>query len=367
MATDSVLGLFQDPYQYQQAQQQAQRQQFVDSSMGAAKLDPSQLANFYAMTGGYALGNAVGGALGGQDPQLQAMSTRQQVLKDFDLNTVEGITGASNALRQRNDLQGAYMLAQRADEAALKESQIAKNLREGKTPVPAAVQEYQIALQQGYKGSFLDYQKELKAAGRNVTSVNVDAKGEAEFSKELGKEQAKGVVASKTAAEDAAVILKTNEVGRQLLDSGAITGTGAKFFTGFNGALKQAGIDLGYGDAAANTQAYAAAMGANVGKIIKQFGAGTGLSDADRQYAERIAAGDVTLDEKAIRRILDINDKASRSVIERHNKTAAGVKSQLPLTVEMPTMRPAPPQSNIPTTGGLTGNALVDKYRRPQQ
>ena len=39
MATDSVLGLFQDPYQYQQAQQQAQRQQFMESSMGAARLD----------------------------------------------------------------------------------------------------------------------------------------------------------------------------------------------------------------------------------------------------------------------------------------------------------------------------------------
>jgi hypothetical protein len=361
MATDSVLGLFADPQQYQMQQQQAALQRGVD----LAQLDPFQRASAQMYQAGYMGGGALAGALGGQDPQLQAMSTRQQVLKDFDLNTVEGITGASNALRQRNDLQGAYMLAQRADEAALKESQIAKNMREGKPAVPAEIQGYQVALSQGYKGSFVDYKKELARAG--ATSVSVDTKGENKFSETVGTELGKNVIASKTGAEDAAIILKTNEVGRQLLDSGAITGTGAKFFTGFNGALKQAGIDLGYGDAAANTQAYAASMGANVGKIIKQFGAGTGLSDADRQYAERIAAGDVTLDEKAIRRILDINDKASRNVIESHNKKVANIKAPMPLTVEMPTMRPAPPQNNIPTTGGLTGNALVDKYRRPQQ
>lgn len=360
MATDSIMGLFTDPRQYQQNQQAADLQQGVS----LARLSPEERAAAMGYAGASQLGRGLAGMLGAEDPQMQIMSARQQVLKDYDPNTLEGLQGAAKALRDAGDFQGSYALAQKAQAQALQESTMAKNLRES---APAAVQEYKIALGQGYKGSFLDYQKELKAAGRNVTSVNVDAKGEAEFSKELGKEQAKGVVASKAAAEDAATILRTNEVGRQLLDSGAITGTGAKFFTGFNGALKQAGIDLGYGDAAANTQAYAASMGANVGKIIKQFGAGTGLSDADRQYAERIAAGDITLDEKAIRRILDINDKASRNVIEKHNKVASSVKSTLPLTVEMPTMRPAPPQSNIPTTGGLTGNALVDKYRRPQQ
>ena len=106
---------------------------------------------------------------------------------------------------------------------------------------------------------------------------------------------------------------------------------------GFNNALKQAGIDFGYADAAANSQAYAAAMGANVGRIIKQFGAGTGLSDADRDYAAQMAGGKISITEAGLRKILDINDRAARNVIERHNKSVKGIKTNIPLEVEMPT------------------------------
>ena len=106
---------------------------------------------------------------------------------------------------------------------------------------------------------------------------------------------------------------------------------------GFNNALKQAGIDFGYADAAANSQAYAAAMGANVGRIIKQFGAGTGLSDADRDYAAQMAGGKINLTESALRKILDINDKAANRVIDLHNKNVSGIKTNIPLTVDKPT------------------------------
>ena len=73
-----------------------------------------------------------------------------------------------------------------------------------------------------------------------------------------------------------------------------------------------------------------------MGRIIKQFGAGTGLSDADRAYAEQMAAGKISITRAALERILDINDKAAKGVITRHNKVASGVKSQLPLTVDLP-------------------------------
>jgi hypothetical protein len=154
------------------------------------------------------------------------------------------------------------------------------------------------------------------------------------FERKLGDAQAESLMASKTGAEDAAQILVTNQIGRDLLSSGALTGTGAEFFVGFNNALRQAGVDFGFADAAANSQAYAAAMGANVGRIIKQFGAGTGLSDADRAYAEQMAGGKITLTEKALRRVLDINDKVARSAITRHNKKVQGIKTNVPLTVE---------------------------------
>jgi hypothetical protein len=195
------------------------------------------------------------------------------------------------------------------------------------------------------------------------TVVNIDQKQEGAFATGLGAGQAKAVLESKTGAQDAAEILRTNQVGRDLLKSGAITGTGADFFVGFNNALKQAGIDFGYADAAANSQAYAAAMGANVGRIVKQFGAGTGLSDADREYAAQIAGGKIALTDTALRRILDINDRAANRVIDLHNKNVSGIKTNIPLTVEKPAFTPPPPSgaSLIPgsTPAAAGGGATV--------
>jgi hypothetical protein len=159
---------------------------------------------------------------------------------------------------------------------------------------------------------------------------------EGAFETGLGKGQSDRILANQVVAQDAAAILETNQVGRDLLKSGAITGTGANFLVGFNNALKQAGIDFGYADAASNSQAYAAAMGANVGRIIKQFGAGTGLSDADREYAAQIAGGKIALTEASLRKILDINDRAANRIIDLHNKNVSGIKTNIPLTVEKP-------------------------------
>jgi hypothetical protein len=171
-----------------------------------------------------------------------------------------------------------------------------------------------------------------KAGASNITN-----KQEGAFESGLGTGQSKRIMDSQVAAQDAATILETNQVGRELLKSGAITGTGADFFVGFNNALKQAGIDFGYADAAANSQAYAAAMGANVGRLIKQFGAGTGLSDDDRKFAEQMAGSKISLTETALRRILDINDKTANRVIDLHNKNVSGIKTNIPLTVDKPT------------------------------
>jgi hypothetical protein len=196
--------------------------------------------------------------------------------------------------------------------------------------------------------------------GKTVLSADAKAMAaataqETEFNKKLGGGQADAILKSRENAEDAAAILQTNQVGKQILDSGAITGAGADFFVGLNQALKTAGIDFGYGDASANSQAYAAAMGQNTAKLIKQFGAGTGLSDADRQYAEKMAGGKITLDAKALNKILDINERAARNVITRHNKDVAGIKTNIPLTVEMPVKRAEPAAGNAVTNPQFPG------------
>lgn len=198
------------------------------------------------------------------------------------------------------------------------------------------------------------------------TVVNIDQKQEGAFATGLGKGQSDRILANQVVAQDAAAILETNQVGRDLLKAGAITGTGADFLVGFNNALKQAGVDFGYADAASNSQAYAAAMGANVGRIIKQFGAGTGLSDADREYAAQMAGGKISLTEASLRKILEINDRAANRVIDLHNKNVSGIKTNIPLTVEKPTFAaPAPSGASLipgstPAAGGGATVTLPD-------
>jgi hypothetical protein len=192
------------------------------------------------------------------------------------------------------------------------------------------------------------------------TVVNVNNAQEKEFEKELGKGQAQKVLTSKQGAEDAAQILATNMVGKTLLDKGMLTGVGANFFTTLNQGLSQAGIDFGYADAARNSQAYGALMAANTAKIIKQFGAGTGLSDADREYALKAAAGDIKYDEKSIRKILDINNRAAQNAINKHNKDVSGIKTNIPLAVDVRDYTAGIPEGRSSTSAAKKGAKTLD-------
>jgi hypothetical protein len=236
-----------------------------------------------------------------------------------------------NAMGQEQQiLNNIRMLSASGDPRAKAEVDVLKAQLAEVRKIPTEVREFQYAQS---NPEFEKYQTRLKRAG--ATNVNLPAQEKA-FESELGSGQAKSIIKSREGAQDAASILQTNEVGRQILNSGAITGAGADFFVGLNQALKTAGIDAGNADAAANSQAYAATMAANTGKLIKQFGAGTGLSDSDKAYATKAAAGEITMDEKAIRKVLAINDRAARNVISSHNKSVEGIKTNVPLKVEMP-------------------------------
>jgi hypothetical protein len=187
---------------------------------------------------------------------------------------------------------------------------------------------------------------------------NINLAQEKAFESELGKGQAESIVKSRTAAQDAASIIDTVKTGRDIMKSGIITGAGADFLVNLNQGLKTAGIDAGYADAAANSQAFTANMANSVGKLIKQFGAGTGLSDADREYAKDMAGGRISLDAKAINKILDINERAARNVITRHNKDVKGIKTNIPLEVEMPPEFKTPAAANVVTNPQFPGFSI---------
>lgn len=207
-------------------------------------------------------------------------------------------------------------------------------------PLPVAVEEQK---------------KRIAKAG--ASNINLPAQEKA-FEGELGKGQAKRIIDSQVGALDAASIIDTVKTGRDIMKSGMITGAGADFLVNLNQGLKTAGIDSGYADAAANSQAFTANMAGNVGKLIKQFGAGTGLSDADREFAKDMAGGRISLDAKAINRILDINERAARNVITRHNKDVKGIKTNIPLEVELPPEDKPAPAKNVVTNPQFPGFSI---------
>lgn len=110
MATDSILGLFTDPYQYMQQQNQAQN----TAATQFAQLTPMQQAQFGIYKGAGQLGGAFAGVMGVQDPALQTQSLRNKLAQGKDLTSYEGWTAYTQELQQAGDLQGAAAAAQRA-------------------------------------------------------------------------------------------------------------------------------------------------------------------------------------------------------------------------------------------------------------
>lgn len=72
-------------------------------------------------------------------------------------------------------------------------------------------------------------------------------------------------------------------------------------------------------DGAAETQAFFSQMGTETAEAIRSFGAGTGLSDADREYAAGIAGGSIKLTPEAIKKILFLRQQANRAAIKAYN------------------------------------------------
>lgn len=124
MATDSVMGLFQDPQQYQQAQNNAA----LERGIQLAQLDPFQRASAQLYQGGYMAGGAIGGALGGEDPQLKMVTARRQAVQGMDPTNPDSIMQAAQRLSQI-DPNGASQLAEMARSAALKKAQAEKAMR----------------------------------------------------------------------------------------------------------------------------------------------------------------------------------------------------------------------------------------------
>jgi hypothetical protein len=106
MATSDILGLFASPQQYEQQRQAAMEEQ----ALRMARLSPVEQGRFGIAYGAQQLGRAIGGALGGVDPQLQKITQRQQLLGMIDPSNPDSYAQAIQAALQTGDQEAAFLL-----------------------------------------------------------------------------------------------------------------------------------------------------------------------------------------------------------------------------------------------------------------
>jgi hypothetical protein len=82
-----------------------------ERAMAFAQLSPMQQADYGFYRGGQQLGSAIGGALGGEDPQLKMISQRQQFASQLDQNNPESFFKAAQMAAQSGDPQFAMVIA----------------------------------------------------------------------------------------------------------------------------------------------------------------------------------------------------------------------------------------------------------------
>jgi hypothetical protein len=101
----SLFGITADQYERDLARQDQAR------AIQMANLEPGARGAAMIQYGASQLGRGIGSLLGGQDPQLQLISARNQIARQIDPSNPESFMSAAQRLAQMGDMQGANALA----------------------------------------------------------------------------------------------------------------------------------------------------------------------------------------------------------------------------------------------------------------
>jgi hypothetical protein len=126
MATSQILGLFTSPEQYQ-ANQMAQ---FRQQAANEVQLSPFQQAAIGMRQAGYQLGGGIGGALGGQDPQLQKIARRQALAGQLDPSNPNSYMQVAKMAADAGDQEFAIAIADAGRSAMSEMALVQQRLRE---------------------------------------------------------------------------------------------------------------------------------------------------------------------------------------------------------------------------------------------
>jgi hypothetical protein len=126
MATSQILGLFTSPEQYQ-ANQMAQ---FRQQAANEVQLNPFQQAAIGMRQAGYQLGGGIGGAMGGQDPQLQKIARRQALAGQLDPSNPQSYMQVAKMAADAGDQEFAIAIADAGRSAMSEMALVQQRLRE---------------------------------------------------------------------------------------------------------------------------------------------------------------------------------------------------------------------------------------------
>lgn len=160
---------------------------------------------------------------------------------------------------------------------------------------------------------------EAKFAPKGV-QVNVDTVQKAgdKFATELAGERAKLLAKSYDNATGASKAIDAIENAENDVSAGIKSGASGQIALGVAKFAKSLGLDAD--PQIANTEAFRANIARETLNLVKGLGAGTGISNADREFAEKSSGGSILLDDQAIVRLMNIAKAAAGNVMLSHGR-----------------------------------------------
>lgn len=161
---------------------------------------------------------------------------------------------------------------------------------------------------------------EVKFAPGGGTTVNVSTEKKASdaFGVGLAEARVKNLQASYENAQMAVKTLDSVREASKMLDAGIKSGASANVALGIAKWAQALGMDAD--PAVANTETFRASMAQQTLATVKALGAGTGISNADREFAEKAAGGSITLDDHTMQRLIDITKLAAANTLVGHKQ-----------------------------------------------
>jgi hypothetical protein len=343
-------------------------------ALAFARLSPIEKASFGVQRGAYGLAGALGGALGGQDPELQRVTRRQQVAGQIDYTNLASIRQAMEMFRDDpvalQQLGDVYRQVQESTAKIKKDEAAAAASGREQAPKPYVVGNALVSAEgvELYKGTspekYSSFAQELIDAGltpgtepfqkRMLEYVVSKAKGAA---KGTGNVTIGGITVDTGAAAKAAgtivgqgVANIENQYSLLTAFNDAVTLVNDGIYGGAYGPEQAAATKFSLGllgdkKKLENTEVFLANIGEIVIPRLQQFGGND--SNEELKYLQKVVAGDQRLEPGAVKRILANAEKKVRKEIKRLQAQAKSSETGEQL-----------PTGPLPPSDSTAGNAL---------